>query len=211
MVKISDLTVPQDSEKQKVNMIIPTPNGDIVVYEPTIEQADKILDLVQNDSDEVYQGLSTFSGVQVLKVLFPMLTNIDFEDKEDEELAEIIENPSIYLLQAQDAVRQIISSINVSYALRVKAEYSEAESTIRQAELLGMVPEMIEKIAKDNPEVSKMFDKVKEASNDLVSQEEVEDAENVEKTTIQILDKVAENEEIEDSLNEKAFPTEVNK
>jgi uncharacterized radical SAM superfamily Fe-S cluster-containing enzyme len=162
-VKISDLKVSQ-SERQ-VREYLNTPQGAIEVYEPTLEDIQKIIDMQK--AEDMENGVVLFDGVQVIRELFPMLTNIDLGDLTDEQLEEVIENPSIHLLTAQQFVAQIVAEANKLYAERVKTELMNAESTMAQMELISTIPTTIIENAKKEGKIGELVEKVEKASKEL--------------------------------------------
>lgn len=165
MVNISQLGLPQ--ETRKIREIINTPHGQIEIYEPTVEEADAIIELERQEGIDFGEDRIQFDGLTVLKGLFPILTNINMKDLSDEELTEIIENPSIHLLIAQNIVAQIVSDVNKLYSERIKAEIKSAESVLSQAELIASIPSVIREQAKNNEELSELVNKVDKISDKI--------------------------------------------
>jgi hypothetical protein len=175
-INLSSLKVPQSGER-KVRDFINTPQGQIEIYEPTISDADAILELQREEGFDFNQEQFRFDATLVLKKLFPLLTNIETAELSDEEIQNIAENPSVHLLIAQNYVAQIISEVNKLYAERIKAEIASADSMMAQAELISSIPSMILEQAKTNPEVAEMVQKVEEKTKELeesIDQEEKE-------------------------------------
>lgn len=175
-INIKGLTVSQGDERQ-LRELISTPQGSIEVYEPTLDVLTTIIDLQRDNNLGMEDGTVSFSGVDVIKILFPLLTNIEFEDISDEELAQIIENPSVHLLIAQQVVAQIISEANKLYAERIKTELMNTESTMAQMELMNSIPSLIIEKAKKDGTVAKLLDKVDDARKGLEDAMKREEAE----------------------------------
>lgn len=171
---------------RKVREYINSPSGQIEIYEPTVQDADVIIDLQREEGFDFGQDTIRFDELLVLKRLFPLLTNIETDKLSDEELNKIIENPSIHLLIAQNIVAQIISEVNKLYAERIKSEIIGAETVLAQAELISSIPNIIREQAKGDKELSALVDKVDRISESM-------DVEEIEEE----LDKV--NEEISNS------------
>jgi hypothetical protein len=165
-IKLSALQVPQEGER-KVREYINTPNGKIEIYEPTLKDADAIIELQREEGFDFGQDTVRFNEMMVLKRLFPLLTNIETADLSDEELNKIIENPSIHLLIAQNYVAQIVSEVNKLYAERIKTEIASAESLIAQSELISSIPSMIVEQAKRNSDLAELVQKVEEKTAEL--------------------------------------------
>lgn len=167
MVNIKDLGIINTGENRQVRESISTPTGIIEVYEPTIEDITEIINLQKEE--DMKRGIVDFSGEDVIRNLFPLLTNIDFGDITDEELQEIIENPSVHLLTAQQIVAQIVTEANKLYFERMKTEIMNADSTMTQMELLAKLPQMIIDKAKENGEgkVYELAKKMEEVGKEL--------------------------------------------
>lgn len=153
--------------ERQVREIINTPNGVIEIYEPTIEDLAKIIDIQREKELGMEIGTVSFDGVTVIRELFPMLTNIELGDLSDEELKEIIENPSVHLLITQQIVAQIVAEANKLYAERVKTELKNSESTLAQVELLNAIPAMIIEKAKHDGKIAELVKEVERVSEEL--------------------------------------------
>lgn len=207
-IHISDLSVPQQGEK-KIRERIATPTGTIEVYEATLEVADKILEIERNRGvDFGSDSVVTFDEMSVLKELFPLLTNIETGDLSDEELNEIIANPSLHLLIAQNLVAQIISEVNKLYAENVKTEIASAESAISQAELISTIPTMLIEGAKRNGEhdIVRKIDQAEKEIDEIL--ENSNTSEEVESNIVAFSERVA-NTEAQIQVNDKEIPLKV--
>lgn len=180
-VNITGLKVQQDTKT--IREIINSPQGQIEVYEPTMEDMQNIVDLQRGEG--YVTGTVSFDGRDVIRQLFPMLTNIDLGDLSDEELEDIIHNPSIHLLMTQQVVAQIVFESNKLYAERIKTELMNSESTMSQVELMNSIPALIMEQAKGDGKVADLVNKVEEAGKELEEamkeEEKSEVAEGIEK------------------------------
>lgn len=175
-IKLSTLKVEQEGVR-KVREFINTPNGQIEVYEPTLKDADAILDIQREEGIDFGKDTFVFNASVVLRKLFPLLTNIELGELTDEEVENIAQNPSVHLLIAQNYVAQIISEVNKLYAERIKTEIASAESLMAQTELVASIPQMIVEQAKRDPELAEMVQKVEEKTQELNEAIEKEKAE----------------------------------
>lgn len=155
------------SSGKQIRETINTPQGVIEVYEPTKEMIGEIIDTQHSLGIGAEDDTVSFTGSEVIKNLFPILTNIDLTDLPDEELEEIIENPSIHLLIAQQLVAQILSEANKLYAERVKTELKNADSAIAQMDLIQAIPQMIVERAKVDGNVKELMESVEQAEGAL--------------------------------------------
>jgi hypothetical protein len=156
-----------NSEERQLREMINTPQGTIEVYEPTMDMLSDIIELQRTQNFGADTGTVSFDGIQVVRTLFPMLTNVDLSDSTDEELSEIIENPSVHLLIAQQVVAQIVAEANKLYAQRIKTELMNSESTMAQVELMNSIPSLLIEKAKGEGKVSELVQKVEEAGKEL--------------------------------------------
>lgn len=173
-------------DEKQVRKMISTPQGTIEIYEPTMATIDKVIDMQRDQDFGEDTGVISFEASVVIKVLFPLLTNIDMADLTDEEITEIAENPSIHLLMAQQEVSQIISEANTLYMQRVKTELLSVENTMASVELMDALPSIILQHAKEGGRTHELMENVKTAQRQLEEAEEAErvlDMEENEKTS----------------------------
>ena len=164
MINILDMKV--DGEKKRLRESIPSPQGNIEVYEPTLEQVSQIVNLAIEENENAFEtGLVKFDAGMTIHVVFPMLTNIDLKDLDEEALKDIIQNPSIHLIMAQQAVELIIHECMTLYAMRMKSELKGAESQMAQVELLNAIPQYVLEVAKKDGKASELAEKYKEISD----------------------------------------------
>ena len=164
-ISISNFKVGQ--KNRTIRELITTPQGNIEVYEPRIEDIQAIIDLQREQNFGAETGVVRFDGAVVIRSLYPMLTNINLGELTDEELEEVIENPSIHLLIAQQVIAQIVAESNKLYAERVKTELMNAESSLAQAEIMNQLPQFIIEKAKGDGKIAELVQKVEEASEKL--------------------------------------------
>ncbi len=183
-INITSLGLPQEGER-KVRERINTPNGTIEVYEPSLDDVNEILDIQRDSGFDFNSDIVEFDEIVLTTRIFPLLTNIEFNDLRDEELQKIIDNPSIHLLIAQNIVAQIISEANKLYAERLKAELASADSVMSQSELINSIPNLIEETAKRNPEVAQNLEAIKLATAEITEQMEKEESEAQQEETVE--------------------------
>ncbi|WP_324655226.1 hypothetical protein [Bacillus paranthracis] len=182
-INISSLGLPQAGEERKTRERINTPNGTIEVYEPSLADANEILNIQRENGFDFNSDIVEFDEVMMVTKIFPLLTNIELEDLPKEELQKIVENPTVHLLIAQNVIAQIISEVNKLFAERLKAELASADSLMAQSELINSIPNLVEETAKRNPEVAGNLKAVQTATTEALAQIKKEDAE-LEKATV---------------------------
>ncbi|HFI0463203.1 TPA: hypothetical protein ACGO1T_000547 [Streptococcus suis] len=98
-------------ENRQIRKIINVAGESIKVFNPTREDVERIVDVqerwINSDNSEV-----TISGEDMVRILFPMLTDIEgFENLSDSEVAEISNNPSMLYMQLQFEIEGIILDV----------------------------------------------------------------------------------------------------
>jgi hypothetical protein len=164
-IKIQDLTVRKD--ERQVRDLVNSPQGAIEIYEPTVEDLAKIIDLQAGKGMDGNTEVVSFEGTEVIKNLFPLLTNIDMTDLSDEEIKSAIDNPSVHLLIAQQLVAQIVQEANKLYLEQIRTGMMESDSMMGQVELMNAIPAMIMEKAKGDGKVSQLVSKVEQVGKEL--------------------------------------------
>lgn len=144
MVKLLDL---QESVERKVRTVIKSPTGNITVFEPNVDDFNKVLE-VQREKGTTRSDSVEFEDVVVIRELFPILTDLDMSGATDEDIQKIINKPSVQLLTVQNVVSQIVAEINVVFIERMKTEIIQANSAVAQISLLNMIPQVMKEEAK---------------------------------------------------------------
>lgn len=165
------------ADTREVRELINSPQGMIEVYEPTIEDIAQIIEWQHDNGFGMGNDTISFEAVDVLKKLFPLLTNIDFSNVDDEALQKVIDRPSIHLLIAQQIIAQIVAEANKLYAQRMKTQLLNAESSMAQVELINTMPSLIVETAKRNGRVGELLEKAEKIGNELeeaIKKEELE-------------------------------------
>lgn len=174
-INIKDLGL---ADKKVVRETVKAPQGLIEIYEPSVDDVLFILDL-QNESmgdkDISEVNAVSFDGKTVLTKIFPSLTNIDMTGVSEEELDNIIENPSIQLLIAQQYVAQIISEINLLYTEQMKTKLKESENLMSMVQLMNEIPVAIMESAKQSGQYSELVENVERLSKEVEKAMELED------------------------------------
>lgn len=185
-MKLEDLK--NTAEDRKIRDVVMSAGSSINVYEPTIEDIDEIIDLqkkwVENDDMQI-------AGIEVIKVLFPMLTDMDgIDDMTDEEISDVVNNPTNALLQIQYHIETIITEVYKTALLKTRKEildtdlsvesYKVGEETISRTIALSAKnnntteKEIIKKIEKANDEYETALKEEKVIKLNNLVKEEVE-------------------------------------
>lgn len=173
-MKLEDLK--NTAEDRKIRDVVMSAGSSINVYEPTIEDIDEIIDLqkkwVENDDMQI-------AGIEVIKVLFPMLTDMEgIDDMTDEEISDVVNNPTNALLQIQYHIETIITEVYKTALLKTRKEILDADLSVESykvgEETIGRT---IALSAKNNntteKEIIKKIEKANEEYETAVEEEKV--------------------------------------
>lgn len=174
-VKISKLK--NKAEKRNIREVVSV-NGDIInIFEPTEEDVRQIMEYqekyLQGDDFEI-------TGAELIKVFFKLLTDIDgIDDLTDEEIDDIVENPSVAFLMVQSVIEGIILDVFryiVSNARNevVMADFS-AQAEIAQTDLL----ESVLKYTADKYDANELLEDIKKKTDKLQTAVDTEYANTV--------------------------------
>lgn len=124
-VKLASLK--NDPKYRKVRDMVVVGNDTITIYEPTAEDVDRIIDLQEeffsDESNEI-----RIDGADVVRHLFPLLTDIEgMDDLTDDEIEDIVENPTVALSQVEQHIKIIITEVYKNVVLAVKSDLLEAD------------------------------------------------------------------------------------
>lgn len=182
---VNILKLKNDKENPKVRNII-SAGGDIIrVFEPTPEHVQMILDLQQSWQEDGKLKVE-FPASILVKKLFPTLTDIKgIEELSDEDLNDIIENPTVAFTKVQIEIETIIAEIfetlilNAKYNITMASYEAESykvnvegfEKTLAQMAKTTGNEELYSKVAKlaDSLEDSKEKPKPKQEESKILS------------------------------------------
>lgn len=188
MVQFKNLANSSIKEDRKIREQIFVAGETVTIYEPNKEDIDVIIDLqgdfVGGDDEEKID----VSGSNVVRVLFPLLTNIEgMEDLTDEEVEEIVENPTIALIQAQHVIEAIVIEVYKMVILSARKSLLEQDFQMETYKTSSEVIERTLGIAAKNNETSGAIQKIERAQSkfdkaaklSVVPDEEQSDTEDV--------------------------------
>jgi hypothetical protein len=173
-VNFKDLGL-NDTERT-VREAFATPDGVIEIYEPSAHEIDQIINLQSDKNIIDNNGFASFDGLEVIKHIFPLLTNIDMSGLSEEEIEKVIENPKIHLIIAQNYVVQIINEINKAVSLKMKTNLLNSDNLMDQVDLINQLPEAIVALAKQSGgEGEELAGKVERLVEEISQSKELED------------------------------------
>ena len=179
-------------EYRKIRDVVMSSGSTVNIFEPTLEEIDEILNL-QDEwmSDE---GMS-ISGADVVKVLFPMLTDLEgIDEMTESDVQEVIDNPSNAFIQIQYHIETIITEVYKTAILKARKEILEKDLEVENYKVSEEVFDRTLSLAAKNNGTKEVFDKLQEAEEEFKQAEEnekitkLEDYKNQEKESESTLD-----------------------
>ncbi|MBS4462290.1 hypothetical protein JXA27_06925 [Aerococcaceae bacterium zg-B36] len=126
MAKVDILKSPKN--ERRVRDVLSVSGTIINIFEPSENDVNKILELQEKWVKSETEGVS-IDGADIVKELFPLLTDIEgIEDLTDEEIKAIVNEPSLAFLQAQYAIEIIIGEIFSTLVLSQRKALSNAHA-----------------------------------------------------------------------------------
>lgn len=179
-------------EYRKIRDVVMSSGSTVNIFEPTLEEIDEILKL-QDEwvSDE---GMN-ISGADVVKVLFPMLTDLEgIDEMTESDVQEVIDNPSNAFIQIQYHIETIITEVYKTAILKARKEILEKDLEVENYKVSEEVFDRTLSLAAKNNGTKEVFDKLQEAEDEFKQAEEnekitkLEDYKNQEKESESTLD-----------------------
>lgn len=180
-------------EYRKIRDVVMSSGSTVNIFEPTLEEIDEILNL-QDEwvSDE---GMN-ISGADVVKVLFPMLTDLEgIDEMTESDIQEVIDNPSNAFIQIQYHIETIITEVYKTAILKARKEILEKDLEVESYKVSEEVFDRTLSLAAKNNGTKEVFDKLQNA------EEEFNQAEENEKIT-KLEDYKGQEKESESTLDE---------
>ena len=179
-------------EYRKIRDVVMSSGSTVNIFEPTLEEIDEILKL-QDEwvSDE---GMN-ISGADVVKILFPMLTDLEgIDEMTESDVQEVIDNPSNAFIQIQYHIETIITEVYKTAILKARKEILEKDLEVENYKVSEEVFDRTLSLAAKNNGTKEVFDKLQEAEEEFKQAEEkekitkLEDYKNQEKESESTLD-----------------------
>ena len=159
-------------EYRKIRDVVMSSGSTVNIFEPTLEEIDEIL-ILQDEwvSDE---GMN-ISGADVVKVLFPMLTDLEgIDEMTESEIQEVIDNPSNAFIQIQYHIETIITEVYKTAILKARKEILEKDLEVENYKVSEEVFDRTLSLAAKNNGTKEVFDKLQEAEEEFKQAEEAE-------------------------------------
>ena len=159
-------------EYRKIRDVVMSSGSTVNIFEPTLEEIDEILKL-QDEwvSDE---GMN-ISGADVVKVLFPMLTDLEgIDEMTESDVQEVIDNPSNAFIQIQYHIETIITEVYKTAILKARKEILEKDLEVESYKVSEEVFDRTLSLAAKNNGTKEVFDKLQNAEEEFKKAEENE-------------------------------------
>lgn len=170
-------------ENRKIRDVVMSAGSSINVYEPTLVEIDEILKLQEKWASK--DGIEV-SGIDVIKVLFPMLTDLEgIDEMTDEEIREVNDNPTNAFLQIQYNIETIITEIYKTTILKTRKEILDTDLQVEAYKVQDETIERTIALASKNNGTEEVANKLKLAEKSFLEAEkenaESEKVVNIEK------------------------------
>lgn len=205
LVKLAQLK--NDQQNRRIREVITSTGNTINVYEPTKEQIDEIIGLQarwvnkENDALEI-------SGIDIVRILFPMLSDIEgIDELTDEEIEQVILNPTNALIQLQYAVETVISEVYKTAILQTRKELLETDFQIEAYKISEETFDRAIHIAAKNTGSEALLNKIEAVADDMEELNEKEETHQELQEELSDTQKVVSKYQDELDQYKKAFAT----
>ena len=173
MVQFSELM--NHKKNRQVREVVFVKGESIHIYEPSKEDVEIIVGLQERfaKSDKDKTKISV-TGEDLVSILFPLLTNVEGMEKlSKEEIAEIVDNPSLALTQASHVIEGIVTEV---YKMTILSARNRILETDFRMESVRTTSEIVEKalgLANRDGKTGQLLDKIKTATEKVESLKDV--------------------------------------
>ena len=177
-----------DPNNRQILEVINTPTGAVTIFEPSKDDVDKIMQLKEMvdafNQENADENLLDINGTTILKELIPLLTDLEIDpDMTDEEMAQIIENPTVELSLITSVLSSVVTNIYTLMIMNFKNNL-ELRNMVDQTEEISdsALAMFISKQSKTD-EGRKQIEEINKQSDKIVKMETaIKQAEEKEKT-----------------------------
>lgn len=156
-------------ENRKIRDVVMSAGSSINVYEPTLVEIDEILKLQEKWASK--DGIEV-SGIDVIKILFPMLTDLEgIDEMTDEEIREVNDNPTNAFLQIQYNIETIITEIYKTTILKTRKEILDTDLQVEAYKVQDETIERTIALASKNNGTEEVANKLKLAEKSFLEAE----------------------------------------
>ena len=173
MVQFRDLM--NNKKNRQVREVVFVKGESIHIYEPSKEDVEIIVGLqerfAKSDKDKTKIAVTS---EDLVSILFPLLTNVEGMEKlSKEEIAEIVDNPSLALTQASHVIEGIVTEV---YKMTILSARNRILETDFRMESVRTTSEIVEKalgLANRDGKTGQLLDKIKTATEKVESLKDV--------------------------------------
>lgn len=177
-----------DPNNRQILEVINTPTGAVTIFEPSKDDVNKIMQLKEMvdafNQENADENLLDINGTTILKELIPLLTDLEIDpDMTDEEMAQIIENPTVELSLITSVLSSVVTNIYTLMIMNFKNNL-ELRNMVDQTEEISdsALAMFISKQSKTD-EGRKQIEEINKQSDKIVKMETaIKQAEEKEKT-----------------------------
>lgn len=177
-----------DPNNRQILEVINTPTGAVTIFEPSKDDVNKIMQLKEMvdafNQENADENLLDINGTTILKELIPLLTDLEIDpDMTDEEMAQIIENPTVELSLVTSVLSSVVTNIYTLMIMNFKNNL-ELRNMVDQTEEISdsALAMFISKQSKTD-EGRKQIEEINKQSDKIVKMETaIKQAEEKEKT-----------------------------
>lgn len=169
-------------KNRQVREVVFVKGESIHIYEPSKEDVEVIVSLQEKFSkSEKDKTKVSVTGEDLVVILFPLLTNIEGMDKlSKEEIAEIVDNPSLALTQASHVIEGIITEVYKMTILQARNRILETDFRMESVRTTSEIVEKALGLANRDGKTGKLLDKIKTATEKVESLKDVQAKREVE-------------------------------
>lgn len=177
-----------DPNNRQILEVINTPTGAVTIFEPSKDDVNKIMQLKEMvdafNQENADENLLDINGTTILKELIPLLTDLEIDpEMTDEEMAQIIENPTVELSLITSVLSSVVTNIYTLMIMNFKNNL-ELRNMVDQTEEISdsALAMFISKQSKTD-EGRKQIEEINKQSDKIVKMEAaIKQAEEKEKT-----------------------------
>ena len=194
MVQFKDLINKQND--RDVREFVFAKGETIKVFEPAKDDIEKIYSLQESFIDENNPQRLVLTGKDVIG-LFEMLTDIQgLEDLTEEEINEVIENPSMALIQTQHIIEGIVTEVYKMVILSIKNRILETDLNLETAKTSNELMERTLGLAQRDGTSKEYADKVEKAKAKIIQLQSKQDEVVVETVTSEPVEQIGKHDSI---------------
>ena len=194
MVQFKDLINKQND--RDVREVVFAKGETIKVFEPAKDDIEKIYSLQESFIDENNPQRLVLTGKDVIG-LFEMLTDIQgLEDLTEEEINEVIENPSMALIQTQHIIEGIVTEVYKMVILSIKNRILETDLNLETAKTSNELMERTLGLAQRDGTSKEYADKVEKAKAKIIQLQNKQDEVSVETVTSEPVEQIGKHDSI---------------